>query len=212
MGLNWRLGRFQSYVLAFFFLLPVNVSATGILVYGDSISAGYKLPEQSGWVELLKGRLASERLPFSVINLSISGETTSGGLTRLPEALSRHHPQLLIIELGANDGLRGTPLNAIRYNLEQMVKLAQAEDVHVLLLGMRIPPNYGRPYTDAFYQLFAQIADKYSLAYVPFLLEGVGGHPELMQNDGLHPNEQAQVKLLDNLWPTLLPVLTELQP
>ncbi len=187
-----------------------NTYATGILVYGDSISAGYGLPDNTGWVNLLEQRLEKENLPFNVVNLSISGETTSGGLTRLPGALKKHYPQILILELGGNDGLRGTPLNAIEQNLEQMVQLAKAEDAIVLLLGMRIPPNYGRPYTEGFFNVFAKVAKRHDLAYVPFFLEGVGGVPELMQRDGIHPNLQAQEKLLDNLWPDLLSQLKAL--
>lgn len=193
-------------------MVSLNVSASGVLIMGDSISAGYGLPEKTGWVELLRQRLAAEELPFSVTNLSISGETTSGGLSRLPQALNQHFPQLVVIELGGNDGLRGTPLNAIRHNLEKMVELAKADDTEVLLLGMRIPPNYGRPYAEGFYRLFADVANKYEVAYVPFLLEGVGDNPALMQTDGIHPNQQAQPQLVDNVWPTLLPILKDLQP
>lgn len=210
LGMFSRL-RFRSYVSALSLsvgLLTTVVSsytyATGILVYGDSISAGYGLPDKSGWVTLLEQRLQQEKLPFNVVNLSISGETTSGGLTRLPKALRTHFPQILVIELGGNDGLRGTSLKAIEQNLEQMVQLAKAKDVVVVLLGMRIPPNYGRPYTEGFFNVFAKVAERHNLPYMPFFLEGVGDNPALMQNDGIHPNEQAQVKLLNNLWPILL--------
>lgn len=209
---------FRSYLLALSLsvgLLTTTVSsstyATGILVYGDSISAGYGLPEKSGWVTLLKQRLQQQKLPFNVVNLSISGETTSGGLTRLPKALQTYYPQIFLLELGGNDGLRGTPLKAIEQNLEQIVQLAKAEDAVVILLGMRIPPNYGRPYTEGFFNVFAKVAEKYDLPYVPFFLEGVGGDPRLMQRDGIHPNEQAQVILLDNLWPVLSRELESLQ-
>lgn len=198
-------------MLAFSMVVSTTYSsttgATGILVYGDSISAGYGLPEKSGWVHLLEQRLKAQDLPYNVVNLSISGETTSGGLTRLPKALNSYYPQILVLELGGNDGLRGTSLKAIEQNLEQMVQLAKAEDTIVVLLGMRIPPNYGRKYTEGFFNIFAKLAEKYDLPYVPFFLEGIGGVPGLMLRDGIHPNEVAQKKLLDNVWPVLTEVL-----
>lgn len=178
-----------------------------LLVLGDSISAGYGLEPQQGWVSLLQQRLAEQGSVFEVINASISGETTSGGLSRLPALLQRYHPEILLLELGANDGLRGTPLTLIETNLIRLIRQAQQAGARVLLLGMRIPSNYGSRYSEGFFQLFRSAADTTGSVYLPFLLEGVGGVPELMQSDGLHPNLLAQPRLLENSWPLLAPLL-----
>lgn len=180
-----------------------------LLVLGDSISAGYGLEPQQGWVSLLQRRLVVQGSGFRVINASISGDTTNGGLSRLPRLLQDYRPQILLIELGANDGLRGAPLAQIESNLTRLIKQGQQAGARVLLLGMRIPPNYGSRYSEGFFELFRSAADGAGSAYLPFLLEGVGGVPELMQNDGLHPNQLAQQRLLDNSWLALQPLLSD---
>ncbi|MEH6473727.1 MAG: arylesterase [Halopseudomonas sp.] len=178
-----------------------------LLVLGDSISAGYGLEPSQGWVTLLQQRLQNQGSAFQVVNASISGDTTNGGLSRLPTLLQQYQPQILVIELGANDGLRGTPLPLIERNLKRLVELGQQADAEVVVLGMRIPPNYGPRYSDGFYQLFASAASAREARYLPFLLDAVGGVPELMQADGLHPNQQAQMRLLENSWSVLAPLL-----
>jgi len=160
-----------------------------------------------GWAALLEKRLISENLPHHVINASISGETSSGGLERLPAILHKHRPEIVVLELGANDGLRGLPIALMKNNLQQMINDSQKTKAHVLLLGMRLPPNYGPRYTTNFTQVYAQLAQQFNIAYVPFFLAGVGGKSALMQDDGLHPNVAAQDKLLDTVWPNLLPLL-----
>ncbi len=178
-----------------------------LLVLGDSISAGYGLEPQQGWVSLLQQRLAEQGSDLEVINASISGDTSNGGLSRLPSLLRQYRPEFLVLELGANDGLRGVPLALIETNLKRLIRLGQQSGAEVLLLGMRIPPNYGRRYSEGFYQLFNSAASATESAYLPFLLEGVGGVAQLMQADGLHPNQQAQQRLLDNSWAALQPLL-----
>jgi len=174
---------------------------------GDSLSAGYKMRLSEGWVALLEKRLTDEYLPHRVINASISGETSSGGLNRLPEALRRHQPKIVIIELGANDGLRGLPLPLMRENLRRMITAAQQNNARVLLLGMRLPPNYGPRYTQDFAQVFVELAQQHKTGLVPFLLAGVATQSTLMQSDGLHPAAAAQSQLLDTVWPHLQPML-----
>ncbi len=179
-----------------------------LLVFGDSISAGYGLAHvEDGWVGLLRAKLKSEGYGYQVVNASVSGETTDGGLARLPRALDLHHPQVVILELGGNDGLRALPIEQMRANLSQMVALAQHSGARVLLLGMRIPPNYGPEYTDKFYSTFATVAHTEGVALVPFLLASVALSPDLMQADGVHPNVQGQPKLLATVWPALRPLL-----
>ncbi len=184
---------------------PANAKV--ILVFGDSLSAGYGLPIEEGWVNLLANRLRKEGYGFQVVNASVSGETTTGGLARLRRALDTHHPAIVILELGANDGLRGLPLATTRSNLEAMVALAAQPPRRTLLLGMRMPPNYGERYTTAFAALFPAAARRHRVSLLPFFLEGVAGNPKLIQDDGLHPNEQGQPLLLDNVWAGLRPLL-----
>jgi len=184
-------------------------SSYTLLVYGDSLSAGYGIDESDGWVELLGTRLAAEGYPYEVINGSVSGETTTGGLARLPAMLDAYRPDLIILELGGNDGLRGLPLAAIRQNLEDMIQLARESDAEVLLAGIQIPPNYGPRYTGPFFQQYADIAAKYAVPLVPFLIDGIPQQPELMQDDGIHPRAEAQGMILDNVWPVLEPMLIE---
>jgi acyl-CoA thioesterase-1 len=178
-----------------------------ILVLGDSLSAAYGLRPEQGWVALLQQRLAGEGYEYELINASISGETTSGGLQRLPRALTLHKPGILILELGANDGLRGLPLATVRENLEKMIALAKQSHTRVLLVGMRIPPNYGQRYTTDFAQMYPQIASREGLPLVPFLLQSVALDPDRMQGDGLHPNVRGEPAVLDTLWPQLEPLL-----
>ena len=178
-----------------------------VLVVGDSISAALGLDTRQGWVSLLQERLREGGFEHKVVNASISGDTTSGGLARLPALLSQHRPQLVIIELGGNDGLRGQPAAQLQQNLARMVDLSKEAGAGVLLLGMRLPPNYGQRYTEAFARTFADVAQDKQVPLVPFLLEGVGGVPGMMQADGIHPAVAAQDKLLDNVWPTLKPLL-----
>ena len=178
-----------------------------LLVVGDSISAGFGLDTRQGWVDLLDERLKQESFDWQVVNASISGDTSSGGLARLPALLTEHQPKLVIIELGGNDGLRGQPTQQLQQNLAAMIADSRKQGAKVLLLGMQLPPNYGVRYTTAFAQVFSDVAATYQVPLLPFFLEGVGGQPQLMQADGIHPNALAQPKLLDNVWPVLKPLL-----
>lgn len=180
-----------------------------ILVYGDSLSAAYRMPQAQGWVSLLQQRLKAQGFPHQVINASVSGETTSGGLSRLPITLRQHQPDLVLLELGANDGLRGLPLAEMRKNLEAMIKTSQDAGADVILIGIMIPPNYGPKYTQEFSQSFSKLAKNYDLPLVKFLLEGVAGKPELTLDDGLHPSASAQPKILENVWQVLKPELSK---
>jgi acyl-CoA thioesterase-1 len=195
-----------------FVLLVASVSAQAetpvILVFGDSISAGYGLARvEQGWVALLQTRLKDQEYGYQVVNASVSGETTAGGLARLPRALLLHQPKIVILELGGNDGLRALPVAQMRANLVRMVDLAAAAGAEVLLLGMRMPPNYGPDYTEQFRLSYSDVARDKKLPLVPFLLNGIALFPNLMQADGIHPNELGQPKLLDNVWPALKPLL-----
>lgn len=188
--------------------LPAHAGTTTILVFGDSISAGLGLSSPDrGWAALLQHKLQSEGYGYQVINASVSGETTAGGLTRLPRALALHHPAIVVLELGANDGLRALPIAGMRANLQQMVTLARAAGAEVLLLGMRIPPNYGPIYSEQFHAVYGELAAELKLRSVPFLLQDVALNAALMQADGYHPNERGQPALLDNVWPELKPLL-----
>jgi acyl-CoA thioesterase-1 len=179
-----------------------------ILVFGDSISAGYGLARvEQGWVELLKTRLKDEGYGYQVVNASVSGETTAGGLARLPRALEIHHPKIAVIELGGNDGLRALPIPQMRANLAQMIDLASAAGAKILLLGMRMPPNYGLQFTEQFRATFSDIAREKKVPFVPFLLNDIALSPNLMQEDDIHPNALGQPKLLENVWPALQPLL-----
>jgi len=182
--------------------------ASVILVFGDSLSAGYGVPFNHGWVSLLTRKIAQSGYGFSLVNASVSGETTAGGLARLPRALALHRPRILILELGANDGLRGLPVQRARENLDRMITLGQSAGARVLLLGIRMPPNYGERYTSAFQSMYTELAQAHRIALVPFLLQGVALDPTLIQADGLHPNERGQPLLLDNVWPKLQPLLS----
>jgi acyl-CoA thioesterase-1 len=199
-------------LLALLVLIVAGASARAetpvILVFGDSISAGYGLAHvEQGWVELLKTRLKEQGYGYQVVNASVSGETTAGGLARLPRALEIHHPKIAVIELGGNDGLRALPIAQMRANLEQMIDLAAAAGARVLLLGMRMPPNYGPQYTEQFGATFSDSAREKKVPLVPFLLNGIALSPNLMQDDDIHPNALGQPKLLENVWPALQPLL-----
>ncbi len=178
-----------------------------ILVFGDSLSAAYGLAAEQGWVALLQRRLQAQGYGYGIVNASISGETTSGGLQRLPRALSLHRPAIVILELGANDGLRGLPVGAIRDRLTRMIELSEREGAKVLLLGIRLPPNYGPRYGDTFAAMYGELASRRHLPLVPFLLAGVALHSDLMQADGLHPDAEGEPLVLDAVWPYLAPLL-----
>lgn len=176
-------------------------------MFGDSLSAAYGIAAKRGWVALLAGRLQRERLDYSVVNASISGETTAGGVSRLPRALARHKPAVVILALGANDGLRGLPVPEMKKNLAALIGMSRQAGAKVLLVGMRVPPNYGPEYTRDFDAAFAELARARKLALVPFLLEGMADDLRLFQPDRIHPTEEAQAVLLDNVWKALRPLL-----
>ncbi len=178
-----------------------------ILVFGDSLSAAYGIRPEQGWVALLAQRLQAQGYGYEVVNASVSGETSNGGLQRLPRALQLHQPGVVILELGANDGLRGLPLGPTRENLTKMVQLSQAAGARVLLVGIRIPPNYGPRYTNDFAGLYPATARQYHVPLVPFLLDKVALDPTLMQDDGLHPNARGEPLVLETLWQGLQPLL-----
>ena len=184
-----------------------NAAAGTVLIVGDSISAGFGLDTRLGWVSLLEQRLKQEGFDEKVVNASISGDTSAGGQARLPALLAEHKPELVILELGGNDGLRGQQPASLQQNLATMIDKSREAGAKVLLLGMQIPPNYGPRYTNAFKAVYSNLAEEKKVPLVPFFLEGVGGIPELMQADGLHPAAGAQGKLLENVWPTLKPLL-----
>ncbi|SAK63571.1 arylesterase [Caballeronia temeraria] len=178
-----------------------------IVVLGDSLSAEYGLPRDTGWVNLLRDKLAKERFDYSVANSSISGDTTSGGRARLTAVLARIKPAVVIVELGANDALRGVPLATTETNLRSIVDASQAAHAKVLLIGMYVPPNYGPDYTQKFHAVYERIAKDKNVPLVPFLLAGIAEKPAMFQADQIHPTVQAQPLLLDNVWPTLKPLL-----
>ena len=183
---------------------------TRVLVVGDSLSAEYGLRRGSGWVQILQQRMEQEGIPARMINAGISGDTTAGGRSRLPGLLKVHKPSVVVIELGANDALRGLPLSMTRNNLGVMSKAAKAAGAKVVLVGMQVPPNYGGQYTRDFQSVFRQVAEAEKTALVPFLLKGVADLPDptlLFQEDRIHPNESAQATLADNVWPVLRPLL-----
>lgn len=181
----------------------VHAQTQTILVLGDSLSAAYGIPRESGWVALLQQKLTNG----NVINASISGDTSDGGLTRLPALLNKHKPTIAIVELGANDGLRGFQIQRTRDNLAQIIALCQKAQAKVLLIGIKIPPNYGPRYTTDFYETYTLAAKEFRVPLVPFLLDGIATNPELMQQDGLHPRAEAQPKILNTVWPYLQPLL-----
>ncbi|HCP20537.1 MAG TPA: arylesterase [Marinobacter hydrocarbonoclasticus] len=189
--------------------LPVLASQNTVLVLGDSLSAAYGVPSETAWVELLRDRIESQDLDWTVVNASISGETTDGGLRRLPGLLEAHDPTIVVIELGGNDGLRGFPPNVIESNLANMIEQVRDTGATPLLVGMQIPPNYGQRYTTMFADIFPTLSDRYNTPLVPFFLDGIYDQDGLMQGDGIHPTEEAQPRLLNNIWPKLEPLLNK---
>ncbi len=192
-------------------LLFISIPCRGqptILVLGDSLSAAYQIPPESGWVQLLENKLRDPFPQAIVINSSIPGDTTSNGLNRLPDLLTKYHPNIVLLELGANDGLRGLPIQTIKSNLSRLIDLSLKANAQVLLIGIKLPPNYGGIYAQQFYDNFLQLSKEHSIPLVPFLLDKVVLKPHLMQADRLHPTAEAQPHLLDNVWPYLEPLLS----
>lgn len=205
--------------------IPNNTVAPIILVLGDSLSAAYNLNINEGWVALLADKLATEQAgqpmdtatdskgkdysQYRVVNASISGATTAAGLNILPQLLLQHKPQIVLLELGANDGLQGKPISYIQNNLRKLITMSKEEDADVILLGIKLPPNYGTAYTQPFFEQYETLAQAHDLTYLPFLLEGIAGDAQLMQNDRLHPNAKAQPLILNNVWGVLAPKLKE---
>ena len=177
--------------------------ADTLLVVGDSISAAFGLETGQGWVALLERRLVERGLQYQVVNASISGDTSAGGLARLPALLANHHPQLVIIELGGNDGLRGQPPQMLQQNLAKMIQLSQQAHAKVIVLGMKIPPNYGTAYSKAFEQSYRTVSQQYKVQLLPFFMQGIAGNNQLMQKDLVHPNAKAQGILLNNVYPLI---------
>jgi len=205
---------FKNIVRCFALLVLMSSAATNaysasktVLVVGDSLSAEYGISRGSGWVALLDQRLKEQKIAASIVNASVSGETTSGGRTRLPALLSKHKPDIVIIELGANDGLRGLPVASAEANLRSMVDDSRKAGARVLLVGMRMPPNYGRDYADKFFAMYGTLSKDVNVALAPFMLDGVAQKPELFQPDRLHPLAQAHPIILGNIWPHLQPIL-----
>jgi acyl-CoA thioesterase I len=192
-----------------FFLLAASPAraASTLVVFGDSLSSGYGLPQRSGWVALLEKRLAATGHDYTVVNASISGETTVGGKNRIEGVLRKHKPSLVLIELGTNDGLRGARLMDIRKHLSTIVSTSSRQGARVLLIGMRLPPNYGRDYAEGFQAIFVEVARQHDVSLVPFLMDGFAEKRQLFQHDGIHPGPQAQPLMLDNVWPVLQPLL-----
>lgn len=178
-----------------------------ILVLGDSLSAAHGMATEDGWVSLLDRRLQTEGYPYQVVNASVGGETTSGARARLPVALRTHRPEIVVLELGGNDGLLGFPITEFQANLDSLVQMSVDAGAQVLIVGMMIPPNYGPVYAQQFASTYPDIAERYQLPVVPFLLEGVALNPTLMQADGIHPTAEAQPRLLETVWPQLEPLL-----
>lgn len=198
--------RIKKLFLGALLMLAASASAYSapktVLVLGDSLSAEYGLVRGTGWVALLEQKLKAQKIDAAIVNASISGETTSGGLTRLPALLAQHKPNLVVIELGANDGLRGLPVASAEANLRSMVALAQKNRARVMLVGMRMPPNYGRAYTDKFFGMYKEVSTELKAPLVPFMLEGVAQEPAMFQADRLHPLATAHPTILANIWPT----------
>lgn len=199
--------RILLLLLCLLTVVPAAAAETVVMVLGDSLSAAYGIDREAGWVSLLAERLDRQGYEARVVNASITGDTSRGGLSRLPTALKRHHPDVLVIELGGNDGLRGVPLRETQRNLSHIVEMAQARGIRVLLLGVRLPPNYGPVFTERFQAMYHDLAQQHDVPLVPRLLEDVATDPSLMQPDGIHPTAAAQPRLLANVWPQLKPLL-----
>ncbi len=188
-----------------------NANTPSILVLGDSLSAAHNIANSAGWVTLLEDKLQTENTKIQVINASISGETTLSGLQRLTQLLDSHNPSIVILELGANDGLRGLSLTSIENNLESMIAQIQTNQSQLLLLGIQIPTNYGKIYRQRFANIYSELSEKHRLPFLPFLLEGIALKPKLMQADGIHPTAEAQTLILNNIWPKLAPLIRSIK-
>jgi len=199
----------KLFLLLMFVISNVPAAEPVILVLGDSLSAAYGIERSRGWVALLQNRLQQAGYPHRVVNASISGDTTAGGLSRLPQALAQFQPDILIIELGGNDGLRGLGNRQTRDHLDQMITLARAARSRPLLLGMMLPPNFGKAFTEKFLQIYRDLAEQRRVPLVPFFLEGVADRPDWMQGDGIHPNASGQPLMLEHVWAQLQPLLDE---
>jgi acyl-CoA thioesterase-1 len=198
---------YRILFLLFVLVAPAAAAAPTVLIVGDSLSAGYGLAIHENWPALLQERLQASGYPHRVVNASISGDTTSGGLARLPRALELNSPAVVVVGLGGNDGLRAIPIPEIRRNLARMIQLSQDAGAEVVLAGIHIPPNYGPAYTEAFHQVYHELAQEYGTGLVPFILDGVALDPALMQDDGLHPTAAAQPRILENVWPEIVGLL-----
>jgi acyl-CoA thioesterase-1 len=201
--------RLTTFLIIYLVLFPVQAAEKTILVLADSLSASYGIAIEQGWVSLLQRRLDEQGYPYTVINASISGDTTYGALSRLDEILGETVPDVTIVELGGNDGLRGLPIAEIRKNLTGIVSQLKGKGSSVLLVPMLLPPNYGKIYIDRFASVYGEIAEGQGIRLSHFILEGIADKPELMQGDGIHPRAEAQGMMLDNIWPDLLPLLEE---
>ncbi|QID17797.1 arylesterase [Nitrogeniibacter mangrovi] len=197
----------RSIVFLMLLVISPLAGATTVLVMGDSLSAGYGLRADDAWPTLLQRRLDTLPGEHTVVNASVSGETTAGGRSRLPQALAAHRPDVVVLELGANDGLRGLPLTLMKANLESMIETARQAGARVVLVGMRLPPNYGPAYANKFHAVFAEVADERKTPFVPFLLEGFASRREWFQADGIHPVAAAQPAILDTVWRALQPLI-----
>jgi acyl-CoA thioesterase-1 len=206
-GLKMRVRQLVMSVCLMLVVLPSYSASKSLLVLGDSLSAEYGLPRGSGWVSLMQQRILDEKIDASIVNASISGETTSGGRTRLSALLKQHKPAVLILELGGNDGLRGLSLAATQANLREMIREATTSGARVLLVGMQVPPNYGLDYSKRFTAMYQGLARERGVKLVPFLLEGLEDTDKFFQPDRIHPNQRAQPVMLDNVWPALRPLL-----
>jgi acyl-CoA thioesterase-1 len=197
----------QLASIVFLMVLSACAQGAALLVVGDSLSAAYGMGPREGWVTLLEERLRQKRFDYNVVNASISGETTSGGAARIAELLARTRPEVVVVALGGNDGLRGLPTGQMKDNLSRIVGRAKARGARVLLVGVRVPPNYGTRYAQEFEAAFREIAERNRVPLVPYILEGVGERRDLMQEDNIHPSAAAQPKILENIWPRLEPLL-----
>jgi acyl-CoA thioesterase-1 len=197
------------FLVALVLAAPAFASAATIMVFGDSLSSAYGIERNRGWTTLLQQRLDEKRLDYKIVSASISGETTSGGRSRIAGALATHRPSIVIIALGANDGLRGLSLDAMRANLEAMVRSSRKSGAKVLLVGMRVPPNFGPAYAEKFQNVYRDIATRERIPWLPFLLDGFADNPDFFQPDGIHPAVSAQALVLENVWKGLAPLLKE---
>jgi acyl-CoA thioesterase-1 len=191
--------------------LPLSASANTILIVGDSLSAAYGMPVEQGWVSLLQQRLATDYNAYTIVNASISGDTTANALNRLPQALTRHQPAIVVLELGGNDGLRGLSTAEMKGNLAAMIQTVRQHEAEVLLIGVQLPPNYGPRFTQQFHAVYHELAQEYGLALVPSLVDGVGTRTDLMQADGIHPNSKAQPLIVTRVWQQLRPLIDAIQ-